>query len=429
MLEIEDVIELLRDNPEYVEILQRAVEVEQKLQEEAFLFNWIDIPGESEEILKDFLYQQFYRDWIKEAVVTKPDQMMIYVKDISEKHIISIKLGSFNRVGVVPSAIATINDGSNRSYKFEGMQYRPWKKISQMDAVLLYKSNLVMWEWHDVQALSTSIRKMVVAGIVKVAYKTNKRTEYALVDRDVVKAALEEMEYDQDIVKFEATQPGPDQTDIEVPEDVFDIIVGYDDVKSIIIKGLKSDKPVNVLFIGAPGTAKSMFLEELNRIPGSSYHLGSSSTKAGLTEFLFDIQPRILLIDELEKMDRKDYAVLLSLMEGGKVTETKKGRHREIKLDTIVFAACNSTKKIPLENMSRFHFEFVFQPYTHAEFEGVVQRILVTREGVDQNLAGYIAGKMSSITQDPRKAVGLARICTTTDDVDRAIETKLKYMM
>ena len=428
MLEIEDVIELLRDNPKYVEILQRAVEVEQKLQEEAFLFNWIDIPGESEEILKDFLYQQFYRDWIKEAVVTKPDQMMIYVKDISEKHIISIKLGSFNRVGVVPSAIATINDGSNQSYKFEGMQYRPWNKISQIDAVLLYKSNLVMWEWHDVQAASQSIKKMILAGIVKVAYKTNKRTEYALVDRDVIKAALKQVDLDQDIAEFESNQPiYPEQ--VVVPADAFDIIVGYDDVKSIILKGLKSDKPVNVLFIGAPGTAKSMFLEELNRIPGSSYHLGSSSTKAGLTEFLFDIQPRILLIDELEKMDRKDYAVLLSLMEGGKVTETKKGRHREIKLDTIVFAACNSTKKIPLENMSRFHFEFVFQPYTHAEFEDVVQRILVTREGVDQNLAGYIASKMSSITQDPRKAVGLARICTTTDDVDQAIETKLKYMM
>lgn len=417
MLETTDVIELLRDNPKYVEILQRAVEVEEKLQEEAFLFNWEDIPGDADEKLKDFLYQQFYQAWIKDSIVSKLLNGIDVCNKESESSIaIVLSLDPLSN-----TATARINDGSNRTYNFDIMQYH-------VDKLLFYKSNVVMWEWHDVRASPQSIKKMILAGIVKVAYKTNKTTEYALVDRDVVKAALKQIELDQDIADFESNQPiYPEQ--VVVPADAFDIIVGYDDVKSIILKGLKSDKPVNVLFIGAPGTAKSMFLEELNRIPGSSYHLGSSSTKAGLTEFLFDIQPRILLIDELEKMDRKDYAVLLSLMEGGKVTETKKGRHREIKLDTIVFAACNSTGKIPLENMSRFHFEFVFQPYTHAEFEDVVQRILVTREGVDLNLAGYIAGKMSSITQDPRKAVGLARICTTTDDVDQAIETKLKYMM
>lgn len=419
MLKIEDLTELLRDNPKYVDILQRAVEVEEKLQEEAYLFNWEDIPGDADEKLKDFLYQQFYKEWIKDAIVSKLLNG-IEVHNIGSESSISVviecRLDPLSDI-----ATARINDGSNRTYQFDIMQYH-------VDKLLFYKSNMVMWEWHDVQAAPQSIKKMILAGIVKVAYKTNKRTEYALVDRDVIKAALKQIELDQDIADFESNQPiYPEQ--VVVPADAFDIIVGYDDVKSIILKGLKSDKPVNVLFIGAPGTAKSMFLEELNRIPGSSYHLGSSSTKAGLTEFLFDIQPRILLIDELEKMDRKDYAVLLSLMEGGKVTETKKGRHREIKLDTIVFAACNSTGKIPLENMSRFHFEFVFQPYTHVEFEDVVQRILVTREGIDQNLAGYIAGKMSSITQDPRKAVGLARICTTTDDVDQAIETKLKYMM
>ena len=418
MLEIEDVIELLRDNPKYVEILQRAVELEQKLQEEAFLFNWDDIPGESEERLKDFLYQQFYREWIKDATVSKTNELSITVQDVLSKHNIVITI-EIERSDLF-SAIATITEKVG-PYRFN-------VKKPNSDKLKLYRSNYVMWEWHDVRAAPQSIKKMILAGIVKVAYKTNKTTEYVLVDRDVIKAALKQIELDQDIADFESNQPiYPEQ--VVVPADAFDIIVGYDDVKSIILKGLKSDKPVNVLFIGAPGTAKSMFLEELNRIPGSSYHLGSSSTKAGLTEFLFDIQPRILLIDELEKMDRKDYAVLLSLMEGGKVTETKKGRHREIKLDTIVFAACNSTGKIPLENMSRFHFEFVFQPYTHAEFEDVVQRILVTREGIDQNLAGYIAGKMSSITQDPRKAVGLARICTTTDDVDQAIETKLKYKM
>ena len=412
MLEINKVFELLKDNPNYIEILQRAVAVEERLREEAYLFDWDNIPGESETILRDYLYQQFYRDWIKESVISVPNKSTINVHN--DEYSITIKLNEDMR-----SAIAEINDGTDRTCGFDVIQQ--WGQLG------LYKSSRVMWEWHDVQAASASIRKMVIAGIIKVVYKTNKSTEYALVDRDVVAKALEEIEYDQDTADFEANQPEPDQTELEVPEDVFDIIVGYDDVKSIISKGLQSDQPVNVLFIGAPGTAKSMFLEELNRIPGSSYHLGSSSTKAGLSDFLFDVQPRIMLIDELEKMDRKDYAVLLSLMAGGKVVETKKNRRREIKLNTIVFAACNTIRNIPPENMSRFNFEFAFDQYTHAEFEDVVTRILVTREGVTPELAGYIAEKLSDITQDPRKSLGIARICDTTDDVDQAIETMLKY--
>jgi len=181
------------------------------------------------------------------------------------------------------------------------------------------------------------------------------------------------------------------------------------------------------MFIGTPGTAKSMFLEEINRIPGSSYHLGGSSTKAGLTEFLFNTEPRIILLDEIEKMDRKDFSVLLSLMEGGKVVETKKGRRREITINTSVFASCNSINNIPLENLSRFHFKFKFITYTETEFEEIVQRILTTREDVEPDLARYIAKSMSKITKDVREAVGISRVCDSPEDVDNIIKTREKY--
>lgn len=421
MLEQEEVTELLRDNPGYVEILQRAVEVEDKLEEEAFLFNWEDLPGESDERLKEFLYQQFYQNWIKEAVVIKPAQYTIDVCNNTAEHSIVITIDMY-----LSSAVASIHDHSNQTYEFSNRTYEFNVKHPHADKIQLYKSNRVMWEWHDIQGAPQSINKMVVEGIIKVAYKTNKRTEYALVDRDVVKAGLKQIELDQDIADFESIKPiCPEQ--IVVPEDVFNIIVGYDDIKSIIMKGLESDKPVNVLFIGTPGTAKSMFLEELNRIPGSSYHLGSSSTKAGLTEFLFNMEPRIVLIDEFEKMDKRDFAVLLSLMEGGKVVETKKGRRREVTVNASVFASCNSIKNIPAENLSRFHFKFKFTPYTQQEFEDIVQRILTTREGVDEDLARCIASSMSKITKDVREAVGISRVCGSMEDVDNILKTREKY--
>jgi len=418
MLKQEDVTKLLEDNPQYVEILQRAVEAEDQLQEEAFLFNWDDLLTDSDEQLKDFLYQQFYRDWIKEAVITKTNETSVSVQDKLSEHKIVITLESDSTGKFL--AIATTTEHDNRTYQFDVM-YEKYK-------LELYRSGRVMWEWHDVQASPASIRKMVIAGIIKVAYKTNKRTEYALVDRDIVKAALEQIKYNQDVAEFEAHQPTTqDQTPLEIPEDIFDVIVGYDDIKSIIQKGLGNNKPVNIMFIGTPGTAKSMFLEEINRIPGSSYHLGSSSTKAGLTEFLFNQEPRIVLIDEFEKMDRKDFAVLLSLMEGGKVVETKKGRRREITINASVIASCNSIKNIPLENLSRFHFKFKFIPYTEIEFEEIVQRILTTREQVVPALARYIATATSKITKDVREAVGISRVCDSHEDVDNIMKTREKY--
>lgn len=426
MLKQEDVIKLLEDNPGYVEILQRAVTVEDQLQKEAILFYWEYITRESEDFqetaskvrLKEFLYQQFHRDWIKEAVITKTNETSVYVQDKLSGHKIVITMES-DSTGKF-SATATTTEHDNRTYQFDVIQ--------EQGVCEVYRSGRVIWEWNDIRAAPASIRKMVIAGIIKVAYKTNKRTEYALVDRDIVRSALEQIEYDQDISEFEANQPTiQDQSPLEVPENIFDIIVGYDDIKTIIQTGLGKDKPVHVLFIGTPGTAKSMFLEEINRIPGSSYHLGSSTTKAGLTEFLFNMEPRILLIDELEKMDRKDFAVLLSLMEGGKIVETKKGRRKEITINTSVFASCNSIKNIPLENLSRFHFKFNFTPYAETEFEEIVQRILTTREDVDPSLAKYIATAMSKITKDVREAVGISRVCDSTEDVDNIIKTREKY--
>lgn len=417
MLDIEKVKGLLRDNPDYVYILQRAVDIEEKLKIEAFLFSWdimnygpISMDQGDTKTLKDFLYQQFYQEWIKDAIINiMGDGTGLVIRNTDD----CINIEYVDSLTV----IARICDGTERNYQFD---------VEKDENIIdLYKHGWAEWEWHDVQAAPASINKLIREGVVKIAYKTNKRTEYALVDWDTTKLILDQIEFEENAAKYGIELQETEE--IQIPDNAFDIIVGYDDVKGIISKGLQSDQPVNVLFIGAPGTAKSMFLEELNRIPGSSYHLGSSSTKAGLSDFLFDVQPRILLIDELEKMDRRDYAILLSLMAGGRVVETKKNRRREIKLNTIVFAACNTTGNIPPENMSRFNFEFVFNPYTQTEFEDIVKQILITREKVGPELAGYIAGKLSSITQDPRKSLGIARICTTTEDVDQAIETMQKY--
>jgi hypothetical protein len=46
------------------------------------------------------------------------------------------------------------------------------------------------WEWHNVRAYSATLVKLVISGIIKVAYKSNSGTMYQLVDHEMVKRAL-----------------------------------------------------------------------------------------------------------------------------------------------------------------------------------------------------------------------------------------------
>jgi hypothetical protein len=46
------------------------------------------------------------------------------------------------------------------------------------------------WEWHEVQAYPANLVKLVVAGILRVAFKSNRGTMYLLVDRAAVKRAI-----------------------------------------------------------------------------------------------------------------------------------------------------------------------------------------------------------------------------------------------
>ena len=68
-----------------------------------------------------------------------------------------------------------------------------------------------------------------------------------------------------------------------------------------------------------------MFLMELARL-GAPYVLGSQASRAGIAELLFTTEPRILLVDEIDRIGTRDISVLLSLMATGIVSETKHGK-------------------------------------------------------------------------------------------------------
>src|SRR5437867_10987423 len=73
----------------------------------------------------------------------------------------------------------------------------------------------------------------------------------------------------------------------------FEEIVGHNDIKLIFNKAIKSERPIHIMLVGKPGSAKTMFLMEvLRNIKNSYFVVGSNTTKAGLVNQLFERSPK-----------------------------------------------------------------------------------------------------------------------------------------
>ena len=269
----------------------------------------------------------------------------------------------------------------------------------------------------------STLNSLFLKKCLKVLYSSSKHTGYRLSEFGHSLAS--------DILAAEGAEPQapivlePAST---LPEDLFDTIVGHDEIKDLCIKALTSDKPTHLLFTGMPSSAKTMFLMELSRL-GAVYILGSQATKAGISDVLFELRPNILLIDEIDRIGTKDISILLSLAETGIVIETKHGKQRQAKLETKIFAASN-TVNMAKELLSRFMI-LHFKPYTEEEFLAVTTNVLVKRERVESELAQYIAHRVWARYEhkfpDPRQAVRIARLAKSREDVDAILDTLGKY--
>lgn len=277
------------------------------------------------------------------------------------------------------------------------------------------------WEWYDVGVAPGYLVKLVNAGIVSVVYKSNKHTDYRLTDPELVRKAL----------AGEIRQAEPKEEDAReeiATKDLFDPIVGYDDVKDLFLRAIRAEKPVHMLLEGPPASAKTLFLTEIDRLPRAHFLVGGSTTKAGLTDALLMLRPRYALLDEIETIDNaRDYSVLLHLMENQEVIETKYRRHHRTPLKTWVFAAGNAVSKLPAALLSRFGGRqgvIRFKEYTSSEFLEIATNVLVKREGVPSDFAARVATATLDLgSRDVRLSVRLARLARTDEDLGRIAQT------
>lgn len=283
------------------------------------------------------------------------------------------------------------------------------------------KSGIVGWEAQTIGLPSQKLRPLINAGLLGITFSSNTSTYYALAGKDLVRDFLE---------GNVTTSRTPAEQELKLPDDLFACIISYDDAKDEIKFTLREGKRSHYLMIGPPATAKSLFLMELARLSGAYPATGSTVTGPGLTDALLTYQPKILILDELDKVRMDATAVLLSVMESGDVLQTKYRKHGGQKISLSVFAAANRDKSLAPELLSRFDTKLYFHPYSFEDFIAVCRGYLSRYENVPSDIAEYI-GKQTwhQLDKDVRTARGVARRLreNTVADVDRVVRFLRKY--
>jgi Holliday junction DNA helicase RuvB len=209
--------------------------------------------------------------------------------------------------------------------------------------------------------------------------------------------------------------------------DLFDSIVGYDDIKKLFQLSFGSQRPIHILLVGPPASAKTLFMLGCMKLDRSYFTLGTHSTKSGMVDYLFEKRPRYLIIDEIEHMSIRDQTALLSLMETGIIAETKHMKTRNTQLKTWVFATSNQTNYMLTPLLSRF-MVLHFKQYKYENFLDISIHMLA-QEGITKDVANEVAAqvwhKMKS--KDIRDCIKIAHLAKTKNDVNWIVETLLKY--
>ena len=130
-------------------------------------------------------------------------------------------------------------------------------------------------------------------------------------------------------------------------EKFFSNVVGYSDIKKLLLKSVVSKEPVHILLTGRPSSSKTVFLLEMLEGLDDTYFIDAVGMSGpGMMEHLFNHNTKYLLIDEIDKLKKNDQAALLNVMETGILSETKVGKTRQKKVNLSIFATSNDVERL-----------------------------------------------------------------------------------
>jgi AAA+ superfamily predicted ATPase len=155
---------------------------------------------------------------------------------------------------------------------------------------------------------------------------------------------------------------------------LYDVDVGAT-IKDIVRRALDAEDNYNLLFIGPPATAKTLFLLGIIEHKKGVYFDGSNTTNR-ILDVLEKKRPKIICIDELDKMPRQFQEKLLNFMESGHIKVDRMRKQYDFKIKGAkVFAACNEITRLSRPLQSRFR-RLHLPSYTEEQFLEVSVKVL-----------------------------------------------------
>lgn len=267
------------------------------------------------------------------------------------------------------------------------------------------------WDYKDVNTHPNKLYQLETNGLIDRVFDTNSTTAYSLINREVIEDVVEGLNNQYDDGMITKLHNFPDEDELE-EMGIFDDVVGYEDIKFLMRRAMSSDDIVNILLVGPPGSAKTVFLMCINKLDDSVYVSGKPTSGPGFMDKMFDETPRYMAIDEIDQMDTDDQEILSEYTETGMLIETKgNNKKRSMRTNTKTFAAANNPSDI-LDNIENRFIDIHFDEYTREEFIEVCKHILPKNQGKSEEEAVQIAESVWELDGfgNVRKAIQAARL-------------------
>jgi replication-associated recombination protein RarA len=207
----------------------------------------------------------------------------------------------------------------------------------------------------------------------------------------------------------------------------FGNIEGYDDIKDIIRRALDSDENYNLLLCGPPASAKTLFLLDILQCRKGVFFDGSNTTSR-ILGVLQEERPRVICIDELDKMSRQFQNQLLNFLESGRIKVDQQRRSCDFEIKGAkVFATCNEVNRLSKPLQSRFR-RLHLPPYTKEQFLDIAVKVCPQLKEETSRTIGEEVWKQES--KDIRDVISLGKLIRKGDgpeEIEGLVRTLAKY--
>ena len=207
----------------------------------------------------------------------------------------------------------------------------------------------------------------------------------------------------------------------------FGNIEGYADIKNIVRRALDAEDNYNLLFIGPPASAKTLFLLCILDMRKDGVYFDGSNTTNRILDVLEEERPKIISIDELDKMSRTFQNQLLNFIESGRVKVDQQKKQYDFQINGAkVFAAANDINRLSRPLQSRFRKLFL-PKYTEEQF--LVVAVKVCPKLKEEN-ARFIGDSIWKQGGDIRDVINVSKLVKKSDgpaEIEQIMDVMTRY--